>query len=160
MFEWLEALPLSEFIRTDIWGWPVALTLHVIGTALLVGLIFVIGLRFLGLFELIPFSSLNRLFPLVWFAFGLQVLSGFLLWMTKASRYVADGAFELKVLLIVVGVVLTYQFSKTLQREAVSWDTAGGAIASHKTRMAAVLMLVWAAALIGGRLTGYLGSLV
>ena len=159
MFEWLEALPLSEFIRTDIWGWPVALTLHVIGTALLVGLIFVIGLRFLGLFELIPFSSLNRLFPLIWVGFGLQVLSGFLLWITKASRYVADGAFELKVLLIVVGVVLTYQFSKTMQREAVSWDKTG-AIASHKTRMAAVLMVVWAAALIAGRLTGYLGSFV
>ena len=159
MFEWMEALPLSEFIRTDIWGWPVALTLHVIGTAMLVGLIFVIGLRFLGLFELIPYSSLTRLFPLVWFAFGLQVLSGFLLWMTKASRYVADGAFELKVLLIVVGVVLTYQFSKTMQREAVSWDTAG-AVALHKVRMAAALMLIWAAALIAGRLTGYLGSFV
>jgi hypothetical protein len=159
MFEWMEALPLSEFIRTDIWGWPVALTLHVIGTAMLVGLIFVIGLRFLGLFELIPYSSLTRLFPLVWFAFGLQVLSGFLLWMTKASRYVADGAFELKVLLIIVGVVLTYQFSKTMQREAVSWDAAG-AVASHKTRMAAALMLIWAAALIAGRLTGYLGSFV
>ena len=159
MFEWLEASQLSEFIRTDIWGWPVALTLHVIGTAMLVGLIFVIGLRFLGLFELIPYSSLTRLFPLVWFAFGLQVLSGFLLWMTKASRYVADGAFELKVLLIVVGVVLTYQFSKTMQREAVSWDTAG-AIASHKTRTAAALMLVCAAALIAGRLTRYLGSFV
>ena len=160
MFEWMEALPLSEFIRTDAWGWPVALTLHVLGTALLVGLIFVIGLRFLGLFELIPFSSLNRLFPLIWVGLGLQVLSGFLLWMTKASRYVADGAFELKVLLIVVGVVLTYQFSKTMQREAASWDTAGGAIASHKARMAAVLMLIWAAALIAGRLTGYLGSIV
>jgi hypothetical protein len=159
MFEWLEASALSEFIRTDIWGWPVALTLHVIGTAMLVGLIFVIGLRFLGLFELIPYSSLTRLFPLIWVAFGLQVLSGFLLWMTKASRYVADGAFELKVLLIIVGVVLTYQFSRTMQREAVSWDTAG-AIASHKTRMAATLMLVWAAALIAGRLTGYLGSFI
>ena len=159
MFEWLEALPLSEFIRTDIWGWPVALTLHVIGTAMLVGLVFVIGLRFLGLFELIPYSSLNRLFPLVWFAFGLQVLSGFLLWMTKASRYVADGAFELKVLLIVVGVVLTYQFSKTMQREAVSWDAAG-AVASHKARVVAAMMLVWAGVLITGRLTGYLGSFV
>lgn len=159
MFEWLEALPLSEFIRTDIWGWPVALTLHVIGTALLVGLIFVIGLRFLGLFELIPYSSLTRLLPLVWFAFGLQVLSGFLLWMTKASRYVADGAFELKVLLIVVGVALTYQFSKTMQREAVNWDRAG-AVASHKARTVAAIMLVWAGVLITGRLTGYLGSFV
>ena len=159
MFEWMEALQLSEFIRTDAWGWPVALTLHALGTALLVGLIFVIGLRVLGLFELIPFSSLNRLFPLVWFAFGLQVLSGFLLWLTKASRYVADGAFELKVLLIVLGVVLTYQFSQTMQREAVSWDTAG-AVSSHKARLVAALMLVWAGVLIAGRLTGYLGSFV
>jgi hypothetical protein len=159
MFEWMEALPLSEFIRTDIWGWPVALTLHVLGTALLVGLIFVIGLRILGLFELIPYSSLNRLFPLVWIAFGLQVFSGLLLWITKASRYVADGAFELKVLLIVVGVLLTYQFSQTMQREAASWDTAG-AVASHKVRLVAALMLVWAGVLIAGRLTGYMGSFV
>ena len=159
MFEWLETTQLSEFIRTDVWGWPVALTLHALGTGLLMGLIFVIGLRLLGLFELIRFSSLTRLFPIVWFAFGLQVLSGFLLWMTKASRYVADGAFELKVLLIVVGVVLTYQFARTMQREAVSWETAG-AVSSHKLRIVAAMMLVWAGVLIAGRLTGYLGSIL
>ncbi len=159
MLEWLETTQLAEFIRTNLWGWPIALTLHALGTGLLVGLIFVIGLRFFGMFELIRFSSLNRLFPIVWFAFGLQVLSGFLLWMTKASRYVADGAFELKVLLIVVGVALTYQFSQTMQREAVSWDTAG-AVSSHKARFVAALMLVWAGVLIAGRLTGYLGSFV
>lgn len=159
MFEWLEGSSLSEFIRTDVWGWPVALTLHALGTALLVGLIFVMGLRFFGLFELIRFSSLSRLFPLIWLAFGLQVLSGFLLWITKASRYVADGAFELKVVLIVVGVVLTYQFAQTMQKEAVSWDAAG-TVSSHKARIVAALMLVWAGVLIAGRLTGYLGSIL
>jgi|SoiMethySBSTD1v2_1073268.scaffolds.fasta_scaffold421986_2 hypothetical protein len=159
MFDWLETSQLSQFIRTDVWGWPVALTLHALGTALLVGLIFVIGLRFLGLFEQVRYSSLSRLFPLIWFAFGLQVLSGFFLWMTKASRYVADGAFELKVLLIVVGLVLTYQFSQTMQKEAVSWDQAG-AVSSHKARLVAALMVIWAAVLIAGRLTGYMGSFV
>lgn len=159
MLEWLEGSQLSAFIRTDAWGWPVALTLHVLGTALLVGLIFVVGLRMLGMFELIRFSSLNRLFPLIWLAFGVQVLSGFLLWMTKASRYVADGAFELKIVLIVVGLVLTYQFSQTMQKEAVAWDNAG-AISSHKARVVAAMMLVWASVLVAGRLTGYMGSFV
>ena len=159
MFDWLETSQLSQFIRTDVWGWPVALTLHALGTALLVGLIFVIGLRFLGLFEQVRYSSLSRLFPLIWFAFGLQVLSGFFLWMTKASRYVADGAFELKVVLIIVGVVLTYQFARTMEREAVSWETAG-AVSSHKLRIVAAMMLVWAGVLIAGRLTGYLGSIL
>jgi hypothetical protein len=62
MFDWLETSQLSQFIRTDVWGWPVALTLHALGTALLVGLIFVIGLRFLGLFEQVRYSSLSGCF--------------------------------------------------------------------------------------------------
>jgi hypothetical protein len=87
------------------------------------------------------------------------VVSGFLLWTTKASRYVADGAFEIKVLLIVVGLVLTYQFSQTMQKEAVSWDQTG-AVSSHKARLVAALMVIWAAVVITGRLTGYMGSFV
>jgi hypothetical protein len=33
-------------------------------------------------------------------------------------------------------------------------------VASHKVRLVAALMLVWAGVLIAGRLTGYMGSFV
>lgn len=158
MLEWLENTQLSASMRTELWGWPFALTLHVLGTALVIGLIFVICLRLLGLFELVRFSSLNRLFPIIWVALGVQLFSGLLLWMTKATRYVADGAFELKVLLIIAGVVITYQFSRTMEREAVAWDQAG-AVSSHKIRLVAAMLLIWSGVLITGRLTGYLGAL-
>ena len=157
MLEWLENTQLSGLIRTEIWGWPLALTLHALGTALVIGLIFVIGLRLLGLFELIRFSSLNRLFPLVWFALALQLVSGFFLWMTKATRYVVDGAFDLKVLLIIGGIVITYNFSKIMEKEAVSWESTG-ALSARNTRFVAAMLVIWSGVLIAGRLTGYLGA--
>jgi len=100
------------------------------GTALVVGFVILIGMRLLGLFESIPYSSLYRLFPVIWVGLALQFLSGFILWAAKPTRYVADGAFVLKSLLIVVGIVLTLYFYGMIKREAASWD-ANGAISSR-----------------------------
>jgi len=158
VFQWLESSQLSAWVRTDLFGWPVALTLHALGTAIVVGLIIVISLRLLGLFELIPYRSLSRLFPIIWFGIALQFLSGFVLWMTKATRYVADGAFLLEVALIIAGIVLTYYFSATMNREAESWD-AKGAISSQAARYIAAILAIWCAVVIAGRLTGYLGAI-
>ena len=80
MLAWLESSQFSVWVRGDsIWGWPLALTVHALGTALVIGLIFIVNLRLLGLFETIPYTSLKRLFPVIWAAFALQFLSGFAL---------------------------------------------------------------------------------
>jgi hypothetical protein len=156
--ELLESSDFSAWIRSDLWGWPMALTLHALGTALTVGFIFVIGLRLLGLFELIPYGSLHRLFPAIWLGLVLQLVSGFVLWTAKPTRYVADGAFVLKTLLVIVGVVLTVYFYGIVKREAASWD-ANGAVSSRVVRLAAAALIVWCTVVITGRLTGYLGAI-
>ena len=158
MFEALENTDFAAWVRTDLWGWPVALTVHAFGTALVVGFMMIIGLRLLGLFELIPYSALNKLFPVVWVGLAISFLSGFVLWMTKATRYVADGAFMLKFALIIAGIVLTYYFSLTVKREANAWDT-NGAVSSRAVQFVAATLVVWCTVLIAGRLTGYLGSI-
>jgi hypothetical protein len=158
VLEWLESTQLSAWIRTEIWGWPLALTVHAFGTAIVVGLILIIALRLLGLFETIPYAALKRLFPVIWIALVLQLLSGFTLWMTKATRYVADGAFVLKLLLVVVGIILTLYFQGTLKREAAAWESAG-AVSSRGVKFVAVTLLVWCGVLVMGRMTAYLGSI-
>jgi hypothetical protein len=157
VFEWLEGTQLSSWIRGELWGWPLVLTIHVLGTALVVGFVFIIGLRLLQLFELIPYSSLNRLFPVLWVGLGLQLLSGLALWVTRPTRYVSDGAFVLKFLLVIVGTVLALQVYGLIRREASSWQ-AGGAVSSRGVRLAAATLAVWCAVIIASRLTGYLGS--
>jgi hypothetical protein len=158
VLEWLESTQFSALVRGELWGWPLALTVHAFGTAVVIGFVFIINLRLLGLFETIPYSSLNRLFPAIWVALVLQFLSGFALWMAKPTQYVADGAFVLKSLLVIVGVILTLYFYGTIKREAAAWEAAG-AIPSRAVKFVAAALLVWCGVLVTGRLTAHLGSL-
>src|SRR6185436_15877964 len=98
------------------WGWPFALTVHAFGTATVIGLMAIIGLRLLGLFQTIPYTSLNRLVPLIWIAVVVQVVSGFTLWVTKPAQYLADGMFEVKFSLVIISIVVMVYFHKTLRR--------------------------------------------
>lgn len=158
MLAWLEGTQFSAWVRGELWGWPLALTVHAFGTAVVIGFIFIINLRLLGLFESIPYSSLNRLFPVIWVALVLQFLSGFALWMTKPTRYVADTAFLLKFLFVIIGIVLTGYLYGAIKREAASWDAAG-AVSSDGAKFVAPSLLAWCVVLVAGRLTAFLGSL-
>lgn len=158
MLEQLESSDFSSLIRSELWGWPLALTVHALGTALLVGFMLIICLRLIGLFELIPYTSLRRFFPVVWLALLLQIASGGILWATKPTRYVADGAFMLKMALIVLGIVLLMVFQATVRRESGTWQTKG-AITSSMARFVAFTLILWFGVVVAGRLTGYLGSL-
>ena len=159
MLAWLESSQIAAWERSDsLWGWPFALTLHALGTAVTIGLIFIICLRLIGVFETIPYTSLNRLFPAIWGAFAVQFLSGFALWSTKPTRYVADVAFMLKFLLFIVGFTLTLYLYGIMKREAASWDAAG-AVSPGGFKLVAPSLLVWCGVLIAGRLTAHLGAL-
>ncbi len=158
MLAGLENSQFSVWVRGELWGWPLALTVHAFGTALVLGFIFIICLRLLGIFETIPYASLNRLFPVIWAALVLQFLSGFALWMTKPTRYVADTAFLLKLLFVIVGIILTAYLYGSIKREATSWDAAG-AVSSGGIKFVAPSLLAWCVVLVAGRLTAYLGSL-
>jgi hypothetical protein len=157
VLEWLANTSFAMWVNQS-WGWPIALTIHAFGTATVVGLMFIIGLRLLGLFRAIPYTSLTKLVPFVWIAFACQAVSGFTLWMTKPAQYLADGVFEIKLSLVVFAAVVMWYFQNTLKRECAGWETAG-AVSSRGVKFAAASCLLWAAVTIGGRLTAYLGSL-
>jgi hypothetical protein len=157
VLEWLTNTPYAVWVR-ESWGWPFALTLHAFGNAMVVGLIFIICLRMLGLFQTIPYTSLNRLVPIIWAGVAIQVFSGFTLWSSKPAKYLSDGMFLWKFSLVILGVIVTVYFHKTLKREAAAWREAG-AVSPWGVKVVAATALVWAAVLIAGRLTAYLGQL-
>jgi hypothetical protein len=157
MLSWLEGSDFSAWVRDELWGWPLALTLHAFGTAVVIGFVLIVGLRLFGLFEAIPYGSLSRLFPVIWIAFVLQLLSGFALWATKPTQYVTDLAFALKILFVVVGAVLTLYFQGAIRREAAAWEATG--VSSRTLKFVAATLLLWCGVLVTGRLTAYLGSI-
>jgi hypothetical protein len=158
VLELLEGSSFSAMVREQIYGWPLFLTIHAFGTALVIGLMLILGLRVMGIFSQIPFATMNRMVPVVWGALCVQFISGFVLWAAKPTRYVVDGAFLLKVILIIAGIVLTRQFQAMLEQEATVWENKG-AVSPQVTTFAAASFLVWCGVLIAGRLTGFLGSI-
>lgn len=157
MLEWLGNTPYAVWVR-ESWGWPIALTIHAFGTAAVVGLIFIIGLRLLGLFRTIPYTSLSKLFPIIWIAIAFQFVSGFTLWMSKPAQYLGAGMFDVKFSLVIVGIVVTAYFQGTIKREAPGWEKTG-TVSSRAIKFVAAAVVVWTAVNIAGRLTAYLTSL-
>jgi hypothetical protein len=157
VLEWLANTPFAMWVD-ESWGWPLALTIHAIGMATMVGLMFIISLRFLGAFPAIPFSSFGRLIPLIWIALVFQAISGFTLWVTKPGQYLGDVMFDTKFTLVIVASIAMWYFHSTYKREVAGWEAAG-AVTSRGIKITAVACLLWAAVTIGGRLTAYLGSL-
>jgi hypothetical protein len=157
VLEWLAHTPYAEWVNQS-WGWPLALTVHAFGTATVVGVMFIIGLRLAGLFDSIPYPVMNKFMPFVWIAVACQIVSGITLWMTKPAQYLADGMFEVKIILLLIASVVTWQFHRRLMREAAAWQTKGRPSAGGRN-LAIAACLLWAAVTIGGRLTAYLGSL-
>ena len=157
MLEYLANSPFAMWVD-ESWGWPLALTVHALGMATVVGFMAIIGLRLLGAFPNMPYSSLGRLIPFIWVAVLFQALSGFTLWVTKPAQYLGDVMFDTKFTLVIVACIAMIYFHVTFRREVASWDAAG-AVTSRGIRVTAVAFLLWAAVTIGGRLTAYLGSL-
>lgn len=157
MFGWLESTEYSAWVRESS-GWPIALTFHAFGNAVVVGLTFIIAMRLLGLFKTIPYTSLERLIPYIWVGFACQVLSGFTLWASKPDRYLADPMFDTKFSFVILGAILTRYFATVLKQEAPAWQAAGKT-STRGVQIVCVTAFAWAAVLTTGRLTAYLSTL-
>src|SRR5438309_675879 len=157
VLDWIQNTQYATWVR-ESWGWPVALTLHAFENAMVVGLVCIICLRVPGLFRTIPYTSLNRLVLVSWISIVIQAFSGSTWWVSKPAKYLGDGMFQLKFALVILGVVATVYFENVLKRETPTWGVTGTASSRGVTTIAATA-LVWAAVLVAGRLTAYLGQL-
>ena len=157
MLEWLANSAYAQWVN-ESYGWPLALTIHAFGVAIIVGFMAIIGLRLLGLVPTMPYSSLRSLIPWIWVAYFFQAISGFTLWLTKPDRYLRDGMFEVKFFFVIVAGIVMAIFGLILRREAAAWDAASK-VSPRGRKYVVVTFLLWAAVVIAGRLTAYLGQL-
>ena len=149
MLIWLENTAYSQWILTGLTGWPLVLSMHAIGLATAVGMVFAMNLRLLGLYTTISLSSTQKLLNFAWIGIALNVFSGFSLFMTQASFYVTSPPFLVKITAIILGIVVLVITQKTLTREASSWDASG--VSSRGRNMAIASLVLWTLAVVTGR---------
>lgn len=152
---WLESTAYSEWILVSSTGWPLMLTLHALGLATIVGIIFSLDLRMLGFYGAIPYSSMHKLLSIAWFGIALNVFTGLSIFMTQASTYIVSPPFLIKITFIILGCVNLWYMQKVLRTEAEKWDSAGAA-APVALGLAASSLVFWIIAVVTGRLIAYI----
>ncbi|MBT5331131.1 MAG: hypothetical protein HOL48_05075 [Porticoccaceae bacterium] len=152
---WLESTSLANWVGGSLWGYPIMLTVHSVGLAIVVGLVFMMSLRFLGVMKGVPVGSISNIFPFAWFGFAINTISGLSLFTLQASWYITSVPFLLKIAGIIIGVVMMVLIQREFKVAGSSLDTAEDAPQKLKT-FAIISLVAWSVGMIGGRFIAYI----
>jgi len=148
----IEGSTLAAWVRESpsIWAYATILTLHTVGLAIVVGANVVVDLRLLGWAKGIPTESLRALFPIMWSGFAINFASGVLLFMADATTKSGQRVFYVKLACLTLALLAARTISKRLRQPD------GEAVPGDLRALAAVSLLLWAGAIVAGRLMAYL----
>ncbi|WP_341898160.1 hypothetical protein [Ferrovibrio terrae] len=158
----LEQSGLGAAMRQSMFLYPAVEVVHILGFVLLVGSIVGFDLRLLGLTRRLPVAPFaHHAVPLAMLGFFIAAPSGFLLFTTEATSIAVNPAFQVKLACVATGLLNAAVFHLGPWRSMVRHkDDMGGGIAASvplSARIgAAVSLLAWCGAVIGGRLIAYL----
>ena len=155
MLEWLEYTSLSIWVAESIWGYPIMLSLHIIGLAVVVGIFTVYNFRLLGLFNSLEFEPFLDFFRLAWLGLLVNFVSGFTLFSSQATFYVTNIPFLVKIFSIIAGSLLAFKIQLRLQSNLNAWDERTAQPNKKDHSFALISMALWTSAIFGGRLIAY-----
>jgi len=141
-----QTAPVLWVAESD-WGYPIVLTLHSIGMALVVGIIFMFDLRVLGLGSRVSVRSFDAFFPLAWLGLGINAISGTLLFLANHTAFLHNTAFLTKLALLAAAAVCTWLLAR---RDDLDTEIGGAA-----RGLAAASLLLLLGAITAGRIIGY-----
>jgi hypothetical protein len=155
--KWLVTTRLSAFVTGRPWVWPACETLHFIGLCLLVGAVGLMDLRMLGVAKRIPFAPLFRLVPWGVLGFVINLVTGILFLAGHPEQYVHNGAFQLKMLFVLLAGTNVVLFNVTVFRETATLGPGTDAPRGAQI-IAAVSLFLWFGVMYLGRMLPYIGN--
>jgi len=124
--QWLENSSFATAIHQSLWLFPMLETAHLFGIVSLVGATSALDLRLIGLtMKGEPVSRIaRRLLPWAWAGLTIQVVTGFCLFASEATRCFENKAFRIKMVMLVLAGLNALIFHQTVYRRVASWDEA------------------------------------
>jgi len=154
MLRWLEATPIAVTVAENDVLFPCIESLHVLAITLVVGSIFIVDLRLLGLAsrERAADRLMQEVLPLTWGAFALAATTGLLMFAAKATTYGHNRLFLTKLALLGLAGLNAATLHFVTGRRIESWTT--------ETPLAArvaggVSLTLWAGVVTCGRWVGF-----
>jgi hypothetical protein len=149
------ARTVGSFVTDTPWMWPTCETLHFIGLSLLLGVVFLVDLRVLGVVRGVSFASLHRLLPWAAIGFGVNVITGMLFFVGIPGQYIHNVAFYWKVGLVMLAGANALYFTLF----DVPWSLGPGEDAPLTAKFAAAsAVILWVAVMYFGSMLPFLGN--
>jgi hypothetical protein len=152
----IEMLPLATRIG-ETWWYPLLESIHVLASMFVVGSVLFVDLRLMGVmarrYSATRFTA--EMLTWTWASFGLAVLTGLGMFMTRAGSYVINRAFQIKLLLLALAACNMVAFHYLGKRDIARWDV--GTSTSRAARLAGgASLILWIGVTLAGRWTGHL----
>ena len=154
VLDWLESGALGVWLRESpsIWALPMVYTLHTGGMAVLVGASWLLDLRMLGISQNTPVSAFRWVFPVVAIGLIVNVSTGILLFIQKATTWGTSIPFLIKMCLVIASAATLLPIRKYVLRD----DVDRHEVSSNVRLMAIASIVAWSGAVTAGRLLAYL----
>jgi hypothetical protein len=145
--EWIENLFWARTLATTAWLYSSISVVHYFTLFILVGTSALVDLRVMGLAgtrkPVIQFAE--QIYPWMWTAFWLAMISGFLMVSGDAGDFFPDGIFKIKIFMITLAVI----FVIIVQRSIPKWGQLPAIPAGAKV-LAFLSLIFWLGAILAG----------
>jgi len=151
-FQWCEASSVAAGIRNSVWLFPAIEAIHLLGLALLGGLVLLVDIRLLGFgVQRKPLATLAREIQ-PWLNGSLLVMlaTGALLYTSEPIKLYYNGAFWMKMEFLALSIIYTF----TVRRRVLAIEEARIGPVWGKL-VALVSIMLWTGVGIGGRAIGF-----
>jgi hypothetical protein len=157
LIAYFEDSGLADSIRENDVLFPWIESVHVLAVCLVVGSIFAVDLRLLGLASIRrPVSRVTHgVLPLTWCAFAVALTSGSLLFISNATKYLENGYFVAKMLLICAAGLNMAVFHMISAKDLPRWDSVAQPLPLRARLAGGMSILLWVAVVACGRWIGF-----
>jgi hypothetical protein len=147
----------GPIVNQSIWLFGMCETLHFVGVCLLFGSLLVVDLRLLGFAKRVPVRSALAFLPFALLGFLINAVTGWIMFTADPFLYWLNGAFKLKMLLVLISGVNALVFTLVEYRSALALGPGDNADRFAKVA-AAVSLSLWVAVLFLGRMLPVTGN--
>ncbi len=153
-FRFVEDSALSVWLRESLslLALPGVLTAHTMAMGFLAGTNVLVAIRLLGFPREVPIPTMERLFPVMWLAFWVNLVTGILLVIAYPTKAMTNPLFYIKLMLIAASVSAI----PVLRRYVIRSSDSDVRLMPLKGRLlAATAIALWATTIVVGRLLPY-----
>jgi hypothetical protein len=159
MMDFLQSIEQSGFFQwvrqsESIFAFSGVLLLHTIGMGFVVGLNACMDLRILGFAPALRLAAMEKFFPVLWFGFWLNAITGTILLGVDARAKLTNVDFYVKMAFIALAVINLRMLKTQVFRDPLIDKVPP----SNRAKLLAVTSLIfWLGAITAGRLLAYIG---